>query len=310
MILREDKSWLRLVFLVRRGTIIEAIWLRFLLVVGFAVAITVAYEIYGFKDLNLTTAPFSIVGLALSIFLGFRNNAAYDRFWEGRKLWGRLINTSRSLTRQVLTFTETDDEDTKAFQTRMVYRMMGYVHTLRHHLRKDFVDDEIRPFFSEDEMTAIQPELNRPTAILQWMADDARVARQKGQLDTFHHVEIERTLTTLTDIQGGCERIKATPIPLSHTALTHRMVAAYLWLLPLGLISTLDYLMPVMVALLAYAFFGLDALGEELEDPFGTDCNDLPLGQISIMVEQNLRQRLGETDLPAQPGPNALGVLL
>lgn len=311
MIVREDKSWLHLVLMMRKGSIISAIWLRCALVIVFAVFVTVMYETYRIERLAFSTAPMSIMGLALSIFLGFRNNAAYDRFWEGRKLWGRFINTTRSLTRRLLTFTEkTEHGAPSEWQRKQVYRIMGYMHVMRHHLRNDADWSDIEPFFTESELVQLKKESNPPSAVLAWLGRAIRDRYDDKSISAYHQVSLEELLEELMNIQGGCERIKSTPIPLSHTALTHRLVTVYLWSLPFALIASLDYAMPVTVALLAYAFFGLDALGEELEDPFGKDCNDLPLTYISSMIEKNLKERLGEQDLNELPKPNRNGVLL
>jgi ion channel-forming bestrophin family protein len=118
-----------------------------------------------------------------------------------------------------------------------------------------------------------------------------------------HAPVLEASLTQLTDIQGGCERIKSTPIPFSYTALIHRIVALYCFGLPFGLTDTIKALTPIVVAIISYAFFGLDAVGDELEEPFGTDMNDLPLTALSTAIEINIRRRIGDTDLPAQPVP-------
>ena len=130
-----------------------------------------------------------------------------------------------------------------------------------------------------------------------------RDALDKELLHPLHLPVLEGTLTTLTDIQGGCERIKNTPVPLSYTELTHRIVAIYVLLLPLGILSTTGEATPIVVAMVAFCFLGLDAVGTQIEDPFEEDPNDLPLLQISVLIENDLRQRMGATDLRADVTP-------
>jgi putative membrane protein len=113
-----------------------------------------------------------------------------------------------------------------------------------------------------------------------------------------HLPVLEGSLTTLTDIQGGCERILATPVPFVYNVLMHRIVAGYCLFLPFGLVDTIGWVTPLAVAFIAFAFYGLDSIGEEIEEPFGTDWNDLPLSQLSRMIEVNLRQRAGDKDIP------------
>ena len=114
---------------------------------------------------------------------------------------------------------------------------------------------------------------------------------------------LETSLVSLTDIQGACERIKSTPIPYSYNTLIHRIVAVYTYGLPFGLVSDVGIMTPVVVLVVSYAFFGIDTVGDEIEQPFGTDPNDLPLSAISRTIEVNLRQRLGETELPPMLRP-------
>ena len=303
-------SWLRLL-IKYRGTALERVLLRVLFTTAVALFVTVTDLRFGFFHPDFTTVPFTLIGLALGIFLGFRNNTSYDRFWEGRRLWGQLVNTSRSLTRQILTLTgprpfedsETvsvaDPSEIEAFRKEMIYRLIGYVHCFRLHLRDQDRLDELLPFLPAAEVEALRTELNRPTAILQRMGERLRDAWHRGWIHSMHVPVLEQGLVSLTDIQGGCERIKNTPIPMSYTTLIHQIVAIYCFTLPFGIVKTVGQITPFVVAFVAYAFFGLDAVGDEIEQPFGLDANDLPLSALSRMIEVNLRQRLGEKDLPA-----------
>jgi putative membrane protein len=303
MILTE-RSWFRSLISLR-GTSLQRIWLRLGVTVIVAIFVTVLHENYGKFTQTLTTLPFTLIGIALGIFLGFRNNTSYDRFWEGRKLWGRLVNTSRSLTRQILVFigpsageAATDADDLRRLHRDLVYRVIAYVHSLRHHLRDSEPFGDLEPLLGADETDSLRNEHNRPIAVLQALADRFRQAWRDGRLHALHLAELERSLTDLTDIQGGCERIKSTPIPASYTILIHRIVAVYSMTLPFGIVDSVGSATPVVVVLIGYAFYGLDAIGDEIENPFGTDPNDLPLSTLSRMLEVNLRQRLGESELP------------
>ena len=247
---------------------------------------------------HLTTTPFTLIGLALGIFLGFRNNTSYDRFWEGRKLWGAVVNNTRSLARQTLTMVRSSDDDVTAFRAENVRRVIAYAHALRMHLRDERNFDELQSLLDADEWAALEAEVNPPIAILQRLGDRFAEAHVRGWIHPMHWPVLEGSLTALTDVQGGCERIKATPIPFIYNILMHRIVAVYCFALPFGLVESVGMFTPVVVALVSYAFFGLDAVGDEIEDPFGLHPNDLPLSTITRMIEVNLRQRLGETELP------------
>ncbi|HRI09383.1 MAG TPA: bestrophin family ion channel [Nannocystaceae bacterium] len=304
MIVRGRASWLTLVFTFRRSAL-ERIWLRLLVTAVLAVAVTELYH-FGYVDLNLTVTPFTLIGLALSIFLGFRNNTSYDRFWEGRKLWGQLVNTSRSLARQVLTLVGPHATDgpaaapaeLAAAHRELIYRIIAFVHALRLHLRDEWTPEALAHLLPAADLAALEGERNRPYAVLQGLGDALRRRWDADWVSPFHIPVLEASLCGLADIQGGCERIKSTPIPHSYTVLIHRIVAIYCITLPFGLVQTIGQLTPVVVVMVAYAFYGLDAVGDEIENPFGLDPNDLPLTALSRMIEVNLRQRLGETDLP------------
>ncbi|MCB9593324.1 MAG: hypothetical protein H6719_11390 [Sandaracinaceae bacterium] len=328
---RRPKSWLIMLF-TWRGTALQRIWKRLAFTMALAWAITWVDLGQGgrwtFHE-DLTVLPFSLVGVALGIFLGFRNNTSYDRFWEGRKLWGAMVNVSRTITRQILTMigpiqkewegrltdgmrshyygelptaeqrvSDPDMDELLDFHKEMVHRVAAYVHAFRMHLRDEDPLEELKRLLPDDEVEQLRNETNRPIAILQTLGDRFREAWLRGWIHSQHFVVLEKSLTEMTAIQGGCERIKSTPIPFSYTALIHKIVALYCYALPFGIVNETEWFTPLVVGIVAYAFFGLDSVGDEIEDPFGKDLNDLPLSTLSTMIEVNLRQRIGDKDLP------------
>jgi putative membrane protein len=310
MIVIQNPSWIRIVLFLR-GTALQRVWPRVIFVTVVATLVTIAHTEWHVFRTNLTVTPFTLVGLALSIFLGFRNNTSYDRFWEGRKLWGSLVNQTRSMARQVVTLVapysgsnpDVSRDGIVELHRELVHAIAGYAHALRMHLRDVDDVDALRPFFDDAALGVFRSSRNRPITILEHLGKRVRFAFDKGLVHPQHVPLLEGSLEKLTDIQGGCERIKSTPIPFSYTVLIHRIVAVYCFCLPFGLVDTIMYYTPVVTTFIAYAFFGLDALGDEIEDPFGTDPSDLPLDAISRMIEVNLRQTLGETELPPFVAP-------
>jgi ion channel-forming bestrophin family protein len=318
MIVPPKYGWLALIFR-WRGTALSRMWKRLVFTTGVAVAITLLDHFHAITiGKGLTVIPFTLIGVALGVFLGFRNNTSYDRYWEGRKLWGSMVNTSRTATRQILTLigpqpnggskpSEADLEEERAalvaFHREMVHRVAAYVHAVRLHLRDDKSRSDLSRLLPEAEIDRLALEGNRPIAILQTLGDRVRDAWMRGWVHPQHVPVLEQSLTQFCDIQGGCERIKNTPIPFSYTALIHTIVAIYTFLLPFGLIHDVKAFTPVVVAIIAFAFLGLDAVGDEIEDPFGVDPNDLPLTTLSTMIEINVRQRIGDTDLPEPRQP-------
>ncbi len=289
-----------------KGSALAKIWPLLLLVTANAYLLWVFRGWMAAHDLSLTATPFSILGVAISIFLGFRNNACYDRWWEARKLWGLLINRTRIYTRQVLALVDLDEDERRTW----IYRHIAFVHALRLHLREQLDRiAEIEPFLDPDTFRAVRSAPNVPDAILQHTGQALRAAWKSGKLDAYHVEILESSLTVLSDIQGGCERIKNTPVPLAYTIITHRIVGMYCLTLPLGLLDTVGSYTPLVVAIISFAFLGLDSVGSQIEDPFEEDPNDLPLAAISRMLERELRHRLGERELPPPLHPVG-GVLL
>lgn len=319
MIVTSSDSWLAFVFAVR-GTTLARVWRRLGVNVGFAAAVTLGHESLGYLVASdITPMPFTLIGFALSIFLGFRINTAYDRFWEGRKLWGQLINTCRSLARQVQTLIAAQpgspgagevDAELEGRRRRLIYATMAFPHALRMRLRREeTMLADLAAFFPPEELARLQPERNRPNAIVQRMAEALHELYLTGRIHPMHLPVLHQSLTSLTDIQGGCERILNTPLPFAYAVLLRRIVAIYCYTLPFGLLHTLGLLTPVVVLMMSYAFYGLDALGDEIYDPFGNDPNDLPLAAMCTTIEIDLRQRLGETELPEPAAPHH-GLLL
>ena len=312
----KKSSWFHLLF-AYYGTIAVKIWPRILVVVLFSCLITGIYQYeHSFIDPNLEHSKpigllhklplkishFSLITLALSIFLGFRNNTSYDRFWEGRKLWGGIVNMSRNFCRQLYSFV--NDPRAQELRTTLAYACAAYPHTLRMHLRGEWNPKEIESLLPSDVIDSLAKEQNKPIALLHWMGITLRFAHDQGWLNVYHHTIMEESLSALCNLQGGCERIKATPIPYSYNILLHRIVALYCFSLPFGLVSELTLGTPIVVGIISYAFLGLDAIGDEIENPFERDQNDLPLGAISHMIESNIRQRMGLEALELkQPDP-------
>ena len=261
---------------------------------------------------SLTVLPFSFVGLALSIFLGFRNSSAYDRFYEGRKLWGLLVNTSRSIARQTLTVPmadATDQGELKAWQQQLIHLQIAYVHALRCHLRGDAYES-LRPLVSAALYERMIVSSNSPMIVVQEMSLRLRQARERGWISEYLVPQFEGMFNTLLDIQGGCERIKATPIPFGYIVLLHRLVAIYCFALPFGIVGQVGHFTPFVVAIVSYAFMGLDALGDSIENPFDLEPHDLPLSALSRTIEVNLRELLEEDHGLTLSRPNEQWVLL
>ena len=299
MIVCKRPTGLRL-FFTYHGSILQQIKTKLLVTMLLAAAVTMTHGSLFRLKITLTPVPFSLIGLALAIFLGFRNSASYDRYWEGRKLWGQLVINSRNLCRQILTFIDrgnTRSEPTPR-QEQMVFKVIAFTHALRHHLRESCPKSDLAQLLPADEWERVVLAPNKPNYLLNIMGNDLRLCLEEKNTHPYFAASIDQNLDRMADILGGCERIKNTPIPFSYTVLLHRTAYLYCFLLPFGLVDTLGFMTPLVVGIISYTFFGLDALGDELEQPFGLFPNDLPLTSLSTTIERDLRLALGNTDLP------------
>jgi putative membrane protein len=257
--------------------------------------------VYQWK-ITLTTVPFSLIGLALAIFLGFRNQAAYDRYWEARKLWSDLVHRSRSFARQVQTMLHFDapvapgeEGDPRRLA---ILRTIAFASALRHQLRGSDAGEEMRRLLPPQEARAFAAARCGTDWLLRRTGADVGAWLRQRKVDAPVAADMDQTLSALAAAAASCERIKNTPIPFPYTLLLHRTAWLYCFLLPFGLVDQVGFMTPFVVAIVAYTFFGLDALGDEIEEPFGLADNHLPLDALCREIEINLREALGETALP------------
>lgn len=291
------------IFFALRGSIIPKIYPQLLLVTILSTAITIIQHWIpdSFPYYGITT--FTLLGIALSLFLGFRNNASYQRWWEARMLWGQLVYDARSLTRQVLSFIDDDNEHGRETQRTMVYLTIAFAHAVRHRLRGTPPWADIKPFVTAVDHDGMRQAKNVPDHIMRLMGKHLGDIRRQGLVSEQVIQNMDERLTSMTIVLAACERIHNTPLPFAYMLLVHRTTYLYCIMLPFGLVASLGWATPLVCAVIAYTFFGLDALSEELEEPFGLAANQLPLTALSRTIEINLREALGETNLPTDIMP-------
>ena len=307
MIVRPQLHWFPLLF-VLRGSVLPSIAPRLLGTTLLAVFVTVIHgQVLNWK-VSLTFVPFSLIGLTLAIFLSFRNSTAYARFWEARSLWGELLNTSRTLAAQTLTLPQPADP---AGARDFIHRLCAFAFALKHQLRatpRDVLTRDLALFLPDAEAQAAasapQPTARLLLQLHAWVGERL----QRGAIGPAVVPVFERGLAEMSHALGGCERIASTPIPFTYTVIIHRSVYLYCMLLPFGLVDTLGWMTPAMVCFVAYTFLALEAVGAELEDPFGTEPNDLPLDALSHGIEASLLRLIDEP--PRTPEPQAVDYVL
>ena len=291
----------------------HVIWRRLLfttLVTSLLALIYYANQEYHFFSGELPTIDFvlfSLIGIAISLYIGFSNNACYERWWEGRKLWGSQVNYTRTFARQILTLIrapvtnplENIIDEVKAFQKDLVYRTIALTYALKMFLRSETnFETQIGSLLPESEINTLTREKHVPNAITQTIAEKLNLAIDRGWTNHFYNTVMHNSLTEFTNVFGACERIFKTPFPIPYRILAHRLVVAYCLSLPFAVVPVWGFFSPFIMLFVSYVYFALAAIADELRDPFGIDFNDLALNAICRTIEINLRQRLGETDLP------------
>lgn len=309
MIVRERPAGFRL-FLILRGSVLQRIRLSLTINTLLAIAVTLAHGSLFSVKITLTPIPFTLIGLPLAIFLGFRNNTAYDRYWEGRKLWGEMVIQARTLARQCLGLinlpqaVDATQRDTDV-RVRMVHRAIAYAHALRLQLRDQPESDDVQRWLTAKEWEALRrkPVGKRADALMMTMGQEVGDCVRRGEIDPCLATRFDTTLTEMLGAAASCERIRHTPMPFSYALLLHRTAYMYCFLLPFGLVDITGFMTPFVVAIVAYTFFGLDALGDELEEPFGIESNDLPLDTICRGIEISLLEALNDPNVPVPLQP-------
>ncbi len=287
MIVREKPGLWQLLFTIR-GSVLPKILPR-VLGVSLLAAGLVAVDKYGVTLPHTNAAPFAVFGVALSLFLGFRNNAAYDRWWEGRKLWGQLVADLRSLGRETVLFLPD-----AGVRERVLRLALGFLHLHRINLRGLSERQSIIDWCGEDFAGVPHP----PCAALNQM--NAEITQ--AETDGFARKALAERLASIALAQAGCERIATTPLPYVYSLLIFRTTYLYCLLLPFGLLEGAGWLTPLFVGVVAYMFFGLAEVTEELSDPFGETVNGLPLDAMCRTVEISLAPHLGlEPPAPLAP---------
>jgi putative membrane protein len=271
------------------------------------IAVTIAYVYLPHPGLDLPLLPMSLLGSALALFLGFRNNSAYGRWWEARTLWGAMVNSSRSYGREVYHLIDSTPESDK-LRHDLVVRQIAYVNALRCHLRRQKPFEDIGNFLPDDEIRSLEGVSNVPNAILNRTAELLSQAADKGWIDTFRRVQIETLLVDMSNAQGGMERIKNTPLPREYGYFPTLFVHFFCILLPIGLVDTLTIYTPLASSVVGFMMLAMDRIGADLQDPFENRAHDVPVTSICRTIQIDLEQLIGTVKpvKPLQPVENVL----
>ena len=289
MIKYNPKSWFKHIISLNQSDTLSKLW-KELIAIGLLTLCIAHLEVKYIEN----TEPFdslmqvySLVGFALSLLLVFRTNTAYDRWWEGRKKWGELVNNTRNLSLKINTVCSNKED--RAYFKRMI---SNYAVAMKEHLRDGV--DLAQLELNEDELKEISAYGHKPNYILKRMYERLEGLKKSGVLSEEGYIVVDTNMKTFSDIIGACERIKNTPIPYSYSIFFKKFIFIYVTTLPLAFVNSFGYYSSLVSIFVFYILVSMEILAEEIEDPFGTDDNDLPTDGLSQKIKDNVHEILAD----------------
>lgn len=240
------------------------------------------------SDFQPTIAMHSLLGIVLGLFLVFRTNTAYDRWWEGRKLWGGLVNSTRNFALKLNAYVSREDHDEREWFAKMI---PNFVYAMKESLRNGVQFNELEAVddnFAED----LKRYKHKPNHIASLLYSRVNQLYKKGSLTGDQLINLDKELKDFIDIVGACERIRNTPIPYSYMMYVKKFISIYIITLPFGFVTTSGYMTILIVLIITFVLMSVELIAEEIEDPFGRDMNDLPTDELSGKIKDNVREIL------------------
>jgi putative membrane protein len=237
------------------------------------------FERFGYALPSLDQLGHSVLGVAMSMLIVFRTNSSNNRYWDGRTFWGALVNGARNLSRLASRYAPPADE--------LALLITAYVTAVRESLRGTFTPHSISNLVAGRLAARAAAASSPPTVLAAAISDWINVRRTEGQIDNFQAMAMEQALSGMVDAQGGCERIQNTPLPFVYASLIRQLLFIYLGSLPFVLVGRMGYAAPLVVAVVSFGMLGIEEAGVEIERPFGTDPNCLPLDQICAKIARD-----------------------
>lgn len=287
MINYNPKSWVKLIFAFHKSDTFRMLWKEILYIGIFTLAIAWV-EINYFPEaifLEKLISVYSLIGFVISLLLVFRTNTAYDRWWEGRRKWGEIVNDTRNLAVK-LASTVKHNED-RYFFSRMI---PNFVFAMKEQLRQGIDIDDLD--LTKQEHDKLVASEHIPTAIVGLMYEKLQELKLQGVLTEADQLILDKNLNPLLDSMGACERIKNTPIPFSYSLFLKKFIFIYVTTLPLAFVTVFGYYSALIATFVFYVLVSMEVLAEEIEDPFGTDDNDLPTDQLAERIKRVIQDTL------------------
>jgi putative membrane protein len=281
------KDWITFIFRFHKSDTFRTLIPMMILIAGYS-ALIAYFELEYWKladssHVKNITVMHTTVGFVLSLLLAYRTNTAYDRWWEGRKLWGSLVNNSRNLAIKLSAILQ-DENDLNYFRKLIPI----YSTVLANHL----MNEESSMTLFEDLDLEIEHQKHKPNQVAALLFKKANTLYKSGKISGDQFIIINAELQSFTDVCGACERIKNTPIPYSYNAFIKKFIFFFVMTLPFGFVFSLGYIAIPVVVFIFYVLASLELIAEEIEDPFGNDTNDLPLLKMALTIKKHVEEIL------------------
>ncbi|MBR8832648.1 MAG: hypothetical protein DSM106950_01030 [Stigonema ocellatum SAG 48.90 = DSM 106950] len=284
----ERKNWFQLA-LNLRGSVIQDIKPQVLLTMVIALIITIAYK-HSYSGFSQPILAGLIPGIVLGLLLVFRTNTAYERFWEGWQIAGMTIFTGRNLSRQMwLTIPEKtlESREEKVAYLRLI---AAFFIAMKQHLRHDGVDEQLKSVVSSEQCLKLQYATNMPLKVTQWIGGYLTKQYAQQQIDSIQFSALNRLLDQLVECLSRCERILAAPMPYAYSIHLRHLLILYCFALPFQMVKDLQWWTIPVAGVVAFALFGIEAIGLEIENPFGCDANDIPLDKLCQKLSNDIEE--------------------
>lgn len=287
MINYNPKSWINLIFSIHKSDTLRILW-KEIISMGILTLLVAYIEINFFPDalfLEKLVTVYQLIGFVISLLLVFRTNTAYDRWWEGRRKWGELVNDTRNFgvkLNSILT-----DEADKAYFGRMI---SNFTFAMKEHLRSGVIWNELN--LTSDELLLLERKNHVPLAIVGLMYEKLHVLKTNGLISEGEYMALDTNINAFMNACGACERIKKTPIPFSYSIFLKKFIFIYVVSMPLAFVTSFGYFAAFIATFVFYVLVSMEVLAEEIENPFGHDDNDLPTDQLAESIQKNMRETL------------------
>lgn len=283
-----DKNWFKLI-LSLRGSIVWNIKYQVLVTMIIALIITLIYE-QGYKGLSQPSLAGLIPGIVLGLLLVFRTNTAYERFWEGWNIGGMTIFTGRNLSRQMwmnINVKSIEEQEEKAYHLRLI---AAFFVAMTQHLRREGVDERLNSLLVPEHYLELKNVSNMPLRITQWIGVYLTQQYNKQHIDTIQFAALNRLLDQLVECLSRCERILNAPMPRAYSMHLRHLLILYCFAIPFQMVKDLHWWTVPVVGVIAFALFGIEAIGLEIENPFGYDANDIPLDNLCRKLHNDIEE--------------------